>query len=116
MKNVENIQHGDYIAFGYNYNGGKPNEIIVAPVTAKSEGTFLTHFSIGYKSLGEWVKKEDILAIGCKENGTEKIEGWSGRFILVKERKTIDEIQDRFLQKHKKNDRKTERRKVFTNN
>ncbi len=91
MPNNLNLEKGDYIAFGYNYYGGEPNEIIVANITYMNEGSVLCHFLSGHHSVGEFVNYNDILAVGYKEiNETDMpdtigIKGWSGKFIMVKQ-------------------------------
>ncbi len=84
INRVRDLRQGDYIAFGFNYNGGKPDEVIVSNITCiEKNGSFLCHFLYGYHSLAEFVKPEDVLAIGDMENGTHEIKGWSGKFILI---------------------------------
>ncbi len=85
MKNISDLKEGDYIAFGFNYNGGEPNDIIVSNITSKHENCFLVHFSYGHQSLSEFVKPENIFAIGNNENGISKIKGWTGKFDIIKE-------------------------------
>jgi hypothetical protein len=86
MKSIDRLTEEDYIAFGFNYNEGEPNEIIVNNITSIYEDRVLVHFLYGYKSLAEFVKKEDILAIG-NEEGEGKIKGWTGKYdILNQER------------------------------
>ncbi len=82
MKKVAELKNGEYIAFGFDYNGGDPKEIMVADITSKHDGGFIAHFMYGYKSLSEFIKYEDILAIGNTE-GKTKIKGWSGHFDLI---------------------------------
>lgn len=76
------VKAGDYIAFGFNYNGGVPNEIIVDEVTLVMGDEALVHFMYGYKSMGEWIKKEDIIAIG-NDKASGIIPGYSGRFNIL---------------------------------
>jgi hypothetical protein len=90
MKSVENLAKTDYIAFGFNYNGGEPNEIIVDNITEVYPRDVLIHFLYGHKSLAEFVKKEEILAIGNIE-GEGRILGYGGRFDIINQKK-IDEI------------------------
>jgi hypothetical protein len=91
MKNIKNLVKGDYIAFGFNYNGGKPNQIIVDNITEVFSDEVLVHFMYGLKSLSEIVKKEDILAIGNEKTGEGKVYGWSGKYDILNQ-KRIDEI------------------------
>jgi len=90
MKSIDKLTKGDYIAFGFNYNGGEPNQIIVDNITEICNNEFLVHFLYGYKSLSEFVKKEDILAIGNTE-GEGKISSWGGKYDILNQKK-IDEI------------------------
>jgi len=92
MKTIENLKSGDYIAFGFNYNGGEPNEIMVSNITSVSEYGILVHFMYGHHSLAEYVKKENIIAIGNTE-GKSKINGWNGNFDAVNpNHKLINEV------------------------
>lgn len=86
MKTIDSLKKGDYIAFGFNYNGGKPNEIIVDNITEIIEDLFIIHFTYGHHSLSEVIKKEDILAIGDLE-GTDKISGWVGNYNILQKEK-----------------------------
>ena len=82
MKTIENLKAGDFIAFGFDYHGGKATEIMVSNITEVSEHGILCHFLYGHHSLAEYVKKDEIIAIG-NENGKRKISGWSGNFDVV---------------------------------
>ncbi len=82
MKKVTELKEGDYIAFGFNYNGGEPKEIVVTNITSLHEGGFIVHFLYGYKSLSEFIKYADVLAIG-NADGKTRIKGWSGKFDLI---------------------------------
>lgn len=95
MKSVSDLIEGDYIAFGFNYNGKEPDEIIVDRITSVwSKGAaFIVHFLYGHKSLAEIIEKEKILAIG-NENGAGKIKGWGGKYDILNQ-KAINEIIDR---------------------
>ena len=81
MEKKNNFTEADHIAFGFNYNGGKPTEIIVDKISGVFESgkLLMVHFLYGYKSLSEMVKPEDVLAIG-NEKGEWTIRGWSGRY------------------------------------
>lgn len=85
---VLNLKNGDYIAFGFNYNGGEPNEIIVSNITEKMDYTFIVHFMYGHHSLSESIKIENVLAIGDPE-GTVGIKGWNGKFEIIKSTKLL---------------------------
>ena len=79
---LDHVKEGAYIAFGFNYNGGKPSEIIVDNVTSTNETKVLVHFMYGHHSLAEYVAKEDVIAIG-NPKGIGKIRGWSGNFDIL---------------------------------
>jgi hypothetical protein len=79
---LDHVKKGTYIAFGFNYNGGKPSEIIVDNVTSTNETKVLVHFMYGHHSLAEYVAKEDIIAIG-NPKGKGKIRGWTGNFDIL---------------------------------
>ena len=85
MKNINELKEGDYIAFkwAYGLNLDGKGDIIVDNITALSRGEVLVHFVYGLKGESEWVKKEDILAIGNME-GKDRIKGWSGRYDILK--------------------------------
>lgn len=86
------IKPTDHIAFGFNFNGGEPNEIIVSNITSISEHGILCHFMYGHHSLSEYVKEENVLAIGDNKNGTIEIKGWSGKYKRLKaDSKLLDE-------------------------
>ena len=86
MFNEQNI----YL-FGFNYNGGYPNEVIAQKPTSIEEDRVLFHFSYGHHSLSEFVKKEEILAVGNNQKGTVRISGWSGKFEILNHQK-FDEL------------------------
>lgn len=90
MRSIDNLAKGDYVVFGFNYNGGEPNEIIVDNITEVYEKDVLIHFLYGYKSLSETIKKEEILAIG-NSKGKGTIEGWGGTYDILNQEK-IDKI------------------------
>ena len=77
------FKEGQFVGFGFNYNGDKHDEIIVDRITMVMDDKVLVHFMYGYKSLGEWINKDDIIAIGdSKSSG--KINGWTGNFNILK--------------------------------
>ena len=88
---LNNLKEGDFIAFGFDYNGGEPNEIIVSNITSLgNRNDVLVHFNYGHHSLGEWVKKENIIAVG-NPKATNRIKGWGGYFdILQPEHKLLN--------------------------
>jgi len=90
MKSVDNLTRGDYIAFGFNYNGGEPNEIIVDNISFVENNYVIVHFMYGLKSLSEAVKKDKVLAIG-NEEGKGEISGWEGNYDILNQ-KEIDRI------------------------
>jgi hypothetical protein len=91
MRSIDELAKGDYIAFGFNYNGGQPNEIIVENITEvyKNKETVeqvLVHFLYGYKSLAEFVKRDNILAIGNPQ-GKGVIKDWTGTYDILNQEK-----------------------------
>lgn len=94
MKTLNNLERGDYIAFGFNYNGGEPNEIIVDDISIIGEDYVIVPFVYGYETLEKIIKKEDILATGNNKSGKEKINGWSGKYDILNKEK-INEIESR---------------------
>ena len=83
MKDIESLKEGDYIAFGFNYHGGEPNEIIVTNITFAHSKYFIVHFIYGHHSLSETVYRDKVLAIGDNQNGTIEIKGWSGKYTSI---------------------------------
>lgn len=82
MNKVSELKEGDYIAFGFNYHGGEPNEIMVTNITFVHTDYFIVHFLYGHHSLAETVYRDKVLAIG-DPNGEHSIKGWSGKFTIV---------------------------------
>lgn len=82
MKKVSDLTVGDYIAFAFSYRSNEPKEIIVSNITSVGKGSVLVHFLYGHHSLAEYIKFEDILAIGSVE-GNSIIHGWSGRYDII---------------------------------
>lgn len=78
---LSNLKQGDYIAFKWDY-GIFGEEIIVDSITSIEDKQVLVHFLYGYKSEAEWIKKEDIIAIGDM-SAKGKIKGWSGNFNIL---------------------------------
>ncbi len=91
MRTVDSLTKGDYIAFGFNYNGGEPNEIVIDNITEVYKDEVLVHFLYGLKSLAKLIKKSYILAIGNNESGEGEIKGWDGKYDILNQ-KEIDEI------------------------
>lgn len=82
QQQLASLKPGDYIAFVWKY-GTFGEEIVVDNITEVYDNDVLVHFLYGYKSEAEFVKKEDIIAIG-NPNGTGKIKGWTGNFDILK--------------------------------
>lgn len=86
-------QDTDAIAFLFSYYADEKPSIEMADITLVDYETkqVLVHFLYGYKSMGEWIKFEDIVAILPKRGMnlqdpslTEfKIRGWSGYYRKV---------------------------------
>jgi len=76
------LKKGDYIAFPFTYNGER-KEIIVDNITSVSDKEVLVHFLYGHHSLAEYIKKEDIIAVGDM-NASGRIKGWIGTFNILK--------------------------------
>lgn len=60
---IDSLKAGDYIAFEWAH-GIFGKEIIVDNITSVNKDDVLVHFLYGYKSEAEYIKKEDIIAIG----------------------------------------------------
>lgn len=82
MKAVNNLKEGDYIAFGFNYNGGTPTKIIVSNITSIHKDKVLVHFLYGHHSLAEYIPLNEIIAIGNPE-GKSTLEGWRGKYDVL---------------------------------
>lgn len=82
MKTIDTLTTEDFIAFYWRYSSDYPQQIEVAKITSIQEDDALVHFLWGYKSIAEYIKKSDIIAIG-NALGKTKLEGWSGKFDLV---------------------------------
>ncbi|VVB84036.1 Uncharacterised protein [uncultured archaeon] len=91
MKTLDELKRGDYIAFGFNYNGGKPNEIIVSCIEKVWGEEFSVSFGYNGRHLSEFVKKEKVLAIQDNEAGEEKIYGCIGKYCIINQ-KSVDKI------------------------
>ena len=87
MKSLDNLEKGDYIAFAFKFNGDCSKEIIVDNITEIYKNKVLVHFVYGHRSLSEYIKKKDILAIGDNENSNAKIPGWSGKYFILHPRR-----------------------------
>ncbi len=82
MQNHEFIM-GNYYMFIFPYGVLNRPDVIVEMPTLIYEKELLFHFLYNYKSEGEFVKKEDILAVGDKDNGTVEIKGWGGKYTIL---------------------------------
>ncbi|MCC6198632.1 hypothetical protein IT401_00210 [Candidatus Nomurabacteria bacterium] len=59
-----------------------PGAIVEKPTKIEKDKV-LFHFLVGYKSEGEWIKKEEILAVGDNTTGTVQVKGWSGKYQIL---------------------------------
>jgi hypothetical protein len=84
---LRNLKAGDYIAFEWKYGVLGPT-IIVDNITSVKDNEVLVHFLYGYKSEAEYVKFDDIIAIGS-EKGDRKIKGFGGKYIVIKEHELL---------------------------
>jgi len=75
------------IAFEWCYTAGDKKHLEIATVTKEYENDYLVHFLYGYKSIGEFIPKNEVLAIVDKENGKYfELDDWNGWFIVKNER------------------------------
>ncbi|MEI6378786.1 MAG: hypothetical protein WCO55_03935 [Candidatus Falkowbacteria bacterium] len=72
--------------FGFNYNGGAPTDVIVETPSLINDTQILFHFLHGHHSLGEFINKSDIIAVGDDKNGTVGVKGWSGKYVILNEK------------------------------
>lgn len=88
LQAINNLNVGDYIAFGFDYNGGEPTSIEVTNITEiyRNENgdveLILVHCLYGHKSISEHIKPENVIAVGDK-NGRGSIVGFSGMFEIL---------------------------------
>lgn len=82
MKTTNTLTEEDYIAFGFNYNGGTPTEIIVSNITSIHKDKVLVHFLYGHHSLAEYIPLNEIIAIGNPE-GKSTLDGWGGKYDVL---------------------------------
>ncbi len=79
---LDDLQTGDYIAFAW--HDGRDFDIIVENITSIAEhGHVLMHFMNGFKSESEYVKPENIIAIGDQIAGPDSIPFWKGKFHIL---------------------------------
>lgn len=57
LRKVSDLITNDYIVFGFDYNGGEPTEIMVAPITNKHRNGFITHFLYGHSFELRWLRR-----------------------------------------------------------
>lgn len=68
--------------FYFKYGATGPTVIVEEP-TSIHKNDILFNFLVGDKSEGEFVKKEDIIAVGDNTNGTVRIVGWGGKYRIL---------------------------------
>ena len=89
MKSLDTLVIDDSIAFEWKFGTLGP-EIFVAKISSVEDDRVLVHFLYGYKSESEWVKKNEIIAIGDLL-ATGKIKGWTGHYnILIPDHKLLN--------------------------
>jgi len=86
-----------YYMFGFNYNGGIPDEVIVEKPTSIDDDVILFHFLDGHRSVGEYVKKENIVAVG-EYDGAFEVAGWNGRYSVLNRKEFFKLIQSGALE------------------
>lgn len=94
MKTLETLTKDDYIAFLFDYHGGKNTHVEVAKISFIRDNSFIVHFNYGHHSLAEDIKFDDVIAIGDNDEGTVKFKGWRGKFTLLKDPETLAEHID----------------------
>lgn len=72
----------NHYMFGFNYNGGTPDDVIVETPTYIDDDEFIFHFMLGVKSLVETVKRRKIVAVGS-QTGDVSVRGWSGKYTIL---------------------------------
>jgi hypothetical protein len=72
----------NHYMFGFNYNGGTPDDVVVETPSYIDDDDLTFHFLIGYKSLVESVKRRKIVAVGS-ELGDVSVCGWSGKYTIL---------------------------------
>ena len=83
MKDPRKVKIGDYIAFSYTKAGGGKDLVIEAIDAINPKYGYLSRFMYGYKSEAEYVKPDEVLAIGNMD-AESGLKGSSGRFDLIK--------------------------------
>lgn len=67
----------DAIAFEFKYRADDKPSIEIATISSVDERFgVLVHFLYGYKSMGEWIKPEDIVAVINEKGEPDRILGW----------------------------------------
>lgn len=89
----------EHIMFGWSFHGGcrdttTPEEVVVSSITSLfHDGKLvMVHFLDGYKSIGEQMTLDKIIAIGDNKNGTVEVKGWGGKYRIVNQ-----ELFDKYL-------------------
>ena len=80
-KLLDEMKPGDFILFPFTWNGDAA-ELMGAKITSVHKGKFLVHFLYGHHSLGEWVDRGAVIAVGGA-NYVEKVNGWRGNYNLL---------------------------------
>lgn len=76
---------------------GKPTTIVEKPTSIYSD-KILFHFLYGYKSESEFVKKEEIIAVGDNEKGTVEVKGWSGKYRILNQQLFNKYIEEKVIE------------------
>jgi|GEM_PF-2658104 len=75
-----------FIAFEFKF-GHPSSSIEVSDITSIHGDSVLCHLYMGHKSESEFIKKNDIIAIGDDKNGDVQLHGWGGKFIVLRPEK-----------------------------
>lgn len=75
-----------FIAFEFEFGTHGPC-IEVSDITNLYKDKVLCHFYRGHRSESEFIKKNDIIAIGDNENGDVQLHGHKGNFIVLRPEK-----------------------------
>ena len=84
MKNVNELQKGDIIAFKYDSNRFiEASEITSVHYNENyKENMYLCHWAMGWKSCAEYIRASEVIAVGNPE-GESKLFGWNGMWDLI---------------------------------
>lgn len=67
----------DAIAFEFQYSANSLKGIEIATITSVDpQAGILVHWLYGYKSMGEWIKPENVVAVINDQGAPTKIKGW----------------------------------------